>query len=63
MLEPVRSAGQRTCVASYESERACSRSEEFDHFSSYNAACTQDGDHLRCSPLKQERWGLPNRSA
>jgi hypothetical protein len=35
----LRSARQQTYVASYESERLLSRSEEFDHFIGYNAAC------------------------
>lgn len=43
----IRSAAPRTCVASCESERVLPRGEEFDHFIGYNAACTEDGDHVR----------------
>jgi len=43
----LRSAAHRTCVASCESERVLPRGEEFDHFIGYNAACTEDGDHVR----------------
>jgi len=39
----------RTCVANYESERLLPRREQFDHFIGYNAAGSEDGDHVRPS--------------
>jgi hypothetical protein len=42
----LRSAGHRTGVASYESERMLPRGEKFDHFIGYNAACTEDGESI-----------------
>jgi hypothetical protein len=51
----LRSGGHRTCVASYEPERLIPRREEFDHFICYNAACTEDGDHVRSALAKKQR--------
>ena len=47
----LRSTEHRTSVASYESERLLPRRKEFDHFIGYNAACSGDGDHVRCARL------------
>lgn len=49
------SAGHRTGVASYESERVVLRGEEFDHFIGYSATCTEEGDHVRCPFLEECR--------
>jgi hypothetical protein len=54
----LRSAGHRMCFASYESEWMLPRREEVDHFIGYNAACSEDGDHVRCPRLLQERPGF-----
>jgi hypothetical protein len=45
----LRSSGYRTCVADYESERLLPRREESDHFIGYDAAGSEDGDHVRPS--------------
>ena len=50
----LRSAGYRTCVASYESERLLPGREEFDRFIAYNAASSEDRDHVRCARFQEE---------
>jgi hypothetical protein len=42
-----RSARHGMCVSSYESERLLLKREEFKQLIAYDAACTEDGDHVK----------------
>lgn len=39
-----------------ESERLLLNREEFNHFIAYDAACTEDGDHVKPALAKEEGW-------